>query len=124
MSHSITHWTTKKMKDLIIPIDAFYISDRENWHPKEIENGDGTVSLSSCESEGVTGVKEKGNLFVHSIDTYGEGSGTFFNDILIPALQQSTGTLEAVNIWEGCEIERITVRDGSFISEMIDIKTI
>lgn len=116
MSHNITHWTTKRMKDLIIPIDAFYISDREN--------GDGTVSISSCESEGVTGAKEGEFLLVKSVDIYGEGSGAFLYDILIPALRQSTGTLEAVNIWEGYEIERITVSGGSVDTETIDIKTI
>lgn len=37
MSYNITTWKTKKMDNLVIPIDALYMTDREDWIPEKPE---------------------------------------------------------------------------------------
>jgi hypothetical protein len=52
-------------------------------------------------------------LAVDAVDVNGEGSGTIWHDHLLGALEESTGTLEAVMIWEGGDsISRVLVVDG------------
>jgi len=53
-----------------------------------------------CEQE-ITGVLVDSNFTVTEFDMIGEGSGTFWEWILEPALKESTGILEATLVWEG-----------------------
>ena len=55
-------------------------------------------------------------------DMSGEGSGTFYNWILKPALKQSEGILEAVLIWEGGDsIQWLTVKAGKVTERDIEL---
>lgn len=102
MSYNIDSWKTKKLENLIIPKSAFFKHTRADWHPEIKLNPDTyEVTLSGgCEQE-IKGVLKDGQIFVKEFDMSGEGSGTFYDWILVPALEESTGILEAVLIWEG-----------------------
>lgn len=122
MSYNIDRWKTKKLNDLKIPLQAFYKHPRTDWHPVGVADETGLLKLRcGCEQE-ILGVVKDGILEVASFDMHGEGSGTFYNWILEPALKESTGELEAVLVWEGGDsILRLTVKDGKVASEDVDL---
>jgi len=130
MSYNISDWKTKRLENLVIPMKAFYIYDRKDWHPTfefTIEGNDVEVArLQDFEFvlEGIVKgeTEETAILKVSDIDITGEGSGTFMSWILVPALKQSTGILEAVLIWEGGDsITRLSFNDGEFTEEEIEL---
>lgn len=126
MSYNIDTWKTKKLENLVIPMAAFFKHPRKDWHP-EVRyasplTADNEVVIScGCEQE-ITGTIKDGLLAVTKFDMSGEGSGTFYGWILKPALEESTGRLEAVLIWEGGDsINRLIVSDGKISEEGIDL---
>jgi hypothetical protein len=124
MSYNIDKWKTKKLGGLSIPLEAFYRHERTDWHPKAIINSptSNVVMLECGCGQRIVGALENGFLLVHEFDMAGEGSGTFYNWILEPALKESKGTLEAVLVWEGGDsINRLTVKDGKVTSAEIDL---
>jgi hypothetical protein len=121
MSYNIDNWKTKKLEGLVIPLDAFFIHEREDWHPKLIFGQYGDTLNCGCEQE-IKGFLKGGNFHVGEFNMSGEGSGTFYNWILEPALTQSTGKLDATLIWEGGDsVTRLTVINGELKSENIDL---
>jgi hypothetical protein len=126
MGYDISNWKTKKLEGLTIPLTAFYKHERQDWHPKQtvVEmTGDGVAVILECGCEQeIKGVAKNGLLAVTEIEMSGEGSGTFFEWILKPALEESTGRLKAVLIWEcGDSITRLKVKDGAVNREEIEL---
>jgi len=121
MSYNCGVFNLKKIENFIIPVDSLFKSARSDWHPKRINNYDGSVTFSFGESE-LNGLI-KGKIFVcDNISCCGEGSGFFMNEILEPAFKDSTGTLIASLVWEGGDsINRLTVEDGNILWEDIEI---
>ena len=123
MSYNIDKWRTKKLENLVIPMGAFFIHERKDWHPKvetDSETNE-TILKCGCEQE-IKGAIQEGSFYVSEFQFYGDGSGTFYRWILIPALEQSKGILEAVLIWEGGDsISRLTVIDGEITDKEIDL---
>jgi hypothetical protein len=123
MSYNITTWKTKKIESLVIPIDSFYKYKDSSWHPDEpwrgcqpsedqirIEGGAEGFELSGTYLEPADG---KVAVAVRDIHLSGECSGTFYHNVLVPALEDSTGYLQSVLIWEGGDsITRLVVIDG------------
>lgn len=124
MSYDIDTWKTKKLDGLTIPLEAFYRHERKDWHPKAVINAaDSSLVMLDCGcGQEIKGELKDGVLYVTEFDMSGEGSGTFYNWILEPALKESKGTLEAVLVWEGGDsINRLRVKDGKVESEEIDL---
>lgn len=122
MSYNIDTWKTKKLENLVIPLDSFFVSDRTDWHPEKIFDEDGSICLSLSQGEGVSGKLIDGQIHVESIELRGEGSGTEMNLIVEPALKTSTGELIVSMIWEGGDsINKIIVKDGDVKWEDIEI---
>jgi hypothetical protein len=122
MSYNIDKWKTKRLDNLTIPLDAFFKHPRTDWHPKQCWHGTEDFKLESGGGQEIKGTLKDGHLTVTEIDMTGEGSGTFYNWILQPALEASKGTLEAVLVWEGGDsINRLIVEDGVVKSEDIDL---
>jgi hypothetical protein len=125
MSYNIDRWKTKKLEGLTIPLAAFYKHPRKDWHPKQPILTDpeaGAVELRCGCEQHIKGVLKDGRLMVTEFDMTGEGSGTFYRDILEPALKESVGTLEAVLIWEGGDsVNRLMVKDGKVETEDIEL---
>ena len=97
MSYNITSWKTKKLDGFKIPTDYYLSCLRAcSGHPE------GSIM-------GIPG--HGGFLEVSKISMYGEGSGTFYDEVLVPTLERSIGILEAVLVWED-EIKILKVRDG------------
>ena len=123
MSYNIDNWKTKKLENLVIPISAFFIHERKDWHPKietNIETNE-TILKCGCEQE-IKGTIRDGEFHVSDFEFYGEGSGTFYDWILEPALEESTGTLKAVLIWEGGDsITRLKVENGNVESSEVEL---
>lgn len=127
MSYNISYWKTKKLENLIIPLKAFYIHERKDWHPnqpKVLSTDEMGIKVSvDCADGHIVAFLKDGNLHVKEIIVYGEGSGTFVSWILNPALEQSSGELEAVLIWEGGDsITKFEVKDGVAKQEDIEFK--
>lgn len=124
MSYNVDKWKTKKLDQLRIPWSSFFKHERKDWHPKFEDVDDGTLDITNFEFT-LTGRRlgDDGDIFeVDEIDIHGEGSGTFINWILEPALEDSTGELIAVRIWEGGDsVDRLTVKDGELSSEEVEL---
>jgi len=126
MSYNIDTWKTKKLNDLFIPIEAFYRHSRNDWHPKRPQIIDAetneAVMECGCEQSIKGHLSQDGQIQVTELQMAGEGSGTFYHWILEPALQESTGELEAVLIWEGGDlITRLTVKDGQVRLDNVEL---
>lgn len=122
MSYNIDTFKIKKLENLEIPLSAFFEHERSDWHPEKEFDENGKLTLNcGCEQE-INGYVDNNILKVESMDMYGEGSGTFVNWILEPALKKSKGVLEASCVWEGGDsINKLIVHDGILKWEDIDI---
>lgn len=122
MSYNIDRWKTKKLDGLKIPIAAFFTHKRTDWHPR-LEMKDEKLAVLHCtQGKEILGTVENGILTIAQIELHGEGSGTFYNWILEPALKESTGELEAVLIWEsGDSVSRLVVKDGQISNEDVEL---
>ena len=125
MSYNIDTWKTKKLESLVIPLNALFIHERKDWHPSqpEIVNTETNEVLIECACElEIKATLKDGNLHITELEIYGEGSGSFMDWILEPALEQSTGKLEAVLVWEGGDsITRLTVNNGELKHENVEL---
>ena len=128
MSYNIDTWKTKKLDSLAIPLSAFYAHERKDFHPRTIiniqegEGGDYSIILEASEGKGIHGLLVDGVVRVETIEIRGEFSGTMYREVLIPALEKSTGELEAVLIWEGGDsVTRLAVKDGHIIDTDIEL---
>lgn len=122
MSYNIDRWKTKKLDNLIIPLAAFSKHSRKDWHPRVSSDINAKeVTLECGCGQEIVGLLVDGQLHVIKLDMAGEGSGTFFNWILEPALKESRGQLEAVLVWEGGDsITKLTVDNG--VVEQSDVE--
>lgn len=121
MSYNVDTWKTKQLNRLRIPLASFFKHARKDWHPEKEFDQAGHLTLICCESE-IKGTIENDILTVDSIKCAGEGSGTFIDWILNPALADSTGELVATCVWEGGDtINRLTVTDGKVDWEDIEL---
>ena len=119
--YNITNWKPKQLNNLIISIDQLrpHIEDTLKY-PEEDE--DIVRFVSSALDYSIIGKISDDKILVSELILYGEGSGTIFHRILIPALRKSTGELEAVIVWEGGdEITRLTVKDGKVNEDLIEL---
>jgi hypothetical protein len=125
MSYNIDTWKTKRLDNLVIPLEAFYKHARADWHPRQpviIDALRNEVSLACGCEQAIWGVLHDGQLTITKFEMAGEGSGTFYNWILEPALRESKGTLEAVLIWEGGDaVQRLSVCDGIVDDDDVDL---
>lgn len=106
MSYNVTNWTTKRIKNLVIPFSALYNKDvvRKDWLPEQPKiNPDTQEIVITCgcgqEIKGTFADETKSAVRVTEFDMHGEGSGSFWHECLRQALEKSTGTLEAVIIY-------------------------
>ena len=122
MSYNIDTFKIKRLENLEIPLSAFFEHRRSDWHPeRELDENGKLTLLCGCDQE-IVGTVENGILKVESMDMYGEGSGTFVNWILEPALKKSKGILEASCVWEGGDrINKLIVNNGNVEWKNIEI---
>lgn len=119
MSYNIDSWKTKKINNLVIPIKAFekYIK----IEPK-ITNIDTNEILIEIGEGVITGNLKDKEIHVKKILIRGEGSGHIMNDIIQPVLEESTGELEAILIWEsGDSITKETLINGKYKSTIHEL---
>lgn len=124
MSYNISSWKTKKLNNLQIPVEEFFTHERIDWRPvfNKDESGKDVINNKFNDCGGIKGEIKDGVFFVEKIDLSGEGSGTFFEWILEPALEKSSGELEAILIWEGGDsVSRLVVTDGDYNHEDIEL---
>ena len=122
MSYNCDTWKTKELVDLRIPVDSLFKHERADWHPTKKDADDGSVSFSIMDGSRIVGRIEGGLLWVSSIESCGEGSGTALHWIIEPALADSSGKLVAVRVWEGGDsIDCLIVSDGNVRSEAVEL---
>lgn len=133
MSYNISQWKTKRIDNLVIPFSALYNESlHKDWLPEKpiiavSENGDFVLNIECGCGQEILGlaIKEGGSIIaiqVTAFDMSGEGSGTFWHEVLERALRKSTGLLEVVRVWEdGDYIDRLLVEDGVVTEEKIEL---
>jgi len=131
MDYNISTWKTKRIDNLAIPMEALYHIDvdliKRGYAPKApvVMQQDRAVQvLVIYLGDGfINGVEHYDYmLYVTDIDLTGEASGTVYYEVLLPALHQSTGELEAVLIWEGGDyISRLIVKDGEVTESEVEL---
>jgi len=117
MSYNIDTWRTKKIEAFTIPMVAFLVDGFD-------------IRMTGTTSVQITGGSEmfrikgqlvSGSVVVDEIHNEGEGSG-HFADTLRCVLEESTGYLEAVLVWEGGDsITRLIVKDGEVTEVEIEL---
>lgn len=126
MSYNVTTWRTKRLHDFSIPFDALRYREpyaSRGFHvTRHIDDATtGRVTVKDMESE-MSGVLRGVDMFVDHIDVCGEGSGIFYEAVLLPALEKSAGRLDAVIIWEGGDcITRLRVDAGCVQEEAVEL---
>ena len=120
MSYNIDTWQTKKIKDLKIPLNAFKLSNRKDWHPEIkimepliLPEGIPVIMRAGEDFGGIKGFMDSDHkiLTVTYIYITGEGSGGFMHYVMEEAL-----------IWEGGDsITRLIVKDGELTEEDIEL---
>lgn len=124
MSFNISRFKLKEFKNLRIPVEALFPKGAENYHPERVNNDDGSTEFILSPGGGLAGViDDEGYLNVNDVgDITDDGSGYVMEDILIPALKQSTGAIVFTLIWESGEhIESIVVNNGDIHRITIDV---
>ena len=117
MSYNIDTFKVKKLENLKIKVSN--ISGRYIEHSYDDETG--VTEFSENECLYISGKARDGILSVQSIECYGEGSGSFVNEVLEDAMAGSTGTLIASCVWEGGDsINQLRVENGKV--EWVDIE--
>lgn len=129
MSYNIDTWKTKECTDLKILRTALYdlnadlTRGRWNLKPPVVNIDDGSFVINS-EPLHMSGFMKPNDpyFYVSEINLSNEGSGTFYHNILLPALKQSTGRLIATLVWEGGDsITKITAINGVILEEKIEL---
>jgi len=117
MSYNISSWKTKRLEQLVIPLKS--LSENAELTIKGEET---IITVPLSEGRGVVGILADKNLLVREINLYGEFSGSDYRYVLLPALRESMGFLEAVLIWERSDsITRLTVKDGEVVEENVEL---
>lgn len=121
MSYNITTWNVKTLDGLAIPVNA--LCDGDYFKAPVLDTKTGAFSIYGMDGTYIKGaIKGDGYIHVTEIQCYGEGSGSTYRKVLLPALEQSVGTLIVSCVWEGGDdLSRLTVRDGVVTEEEIDI---
>lgn len=121
MSYNIDTFILKELRDVSFPVSALYTYHRSQFHPERTNNYDGTVRFGDEEGAALTGTIKDDVFYMTDIECTGEGSGSFMDYILEPALKQSKGVLRASCVWEGGDsINKLLVEDGEV--DWIDIE--
>lgn len=122
MSYDVDTWKVKKLKNLAIPVDGFFVHPRKDWHPEKSVQILDQVEYSCFDSISIVGTEKGGMLYVSLIECSGEGSGTFLDWILEPALKHSTGELIVVRVWEGGDsIDKLIVKNGVLKTKKVEL---
>ncbi len=123
MSYNITTFKLKKLENLIVPIAEFFTHEREDYHPKRVNEDDGSVTLWVSAAGSIKGDLIGDMLYITDVDDItDEFSGTSMGDVIVPALKKSTGVMEAVCVWEGGDdITRIKFINGVYTEESIEL---
>ena len=112
MSNNIDTWKTKEIKNLQIPLSAFFLHERKDFHPQIQKNENGKTIVDFGDDE-IKGVENNGIITVEEISFSGDFSGINYNEILKPALEKSKGILTVVTVWEGGDsIYSLEFKDG------------
>ena len=123
MSYNISSVKVQMLDNLQISLSDLYTTDRKDWlpaQPKILDAATMRVSIEGGGGQTIKGILKDGVIFVDELNLSGEGSGTYMHEVIIPALQKSTGIFEAILIWEGGDtVERFTVTDGTVEEENV-----
>jgi hypothetical protein len=125
MSYNIDTCKIKKLKNLVIPMQSFYTSERTDWHPDraKILNTETMECEIECGCEqSIKGILKNDHLHVSELNITGEGSGSFKYYVLDHALKSSKGVLEASLIWEGGDsVTSLSLIDGVLVEKDIEL---
>lgn len=118
MSYNIDSWKTRKIENLVIPVSALMTEGIRIT----IEAVNHVTVRGDAEGFSIKGILKPDSLIeVNYVSNYGEFSGNFM-EVVEEILRKSTGTLEAVLIWEGGDsVEKLTVVDGNITRKEIDL---
>jgi hypothetical protein len=124
MSYNITSVKRIKIDELYLKLSSIYDEKFGDWMPEKGEYDPKTDKMTiscGCEQE-ITGQIVGNEFKVSEMYLSGEGSGTFWRDVMATILKTSRGKFSATFIWEGGDsVERITVEDGVITVKEVDL---
>lgn len=112
------------LKDFRIKLESLYVSERQDWHPEapKLNVKTGKFSIECGCGQEIIGNIIDGWIHVEEMDLSGEGSGTFWREIMTKAIESSKGEMSATFIWEGGDhIEKIIVKDGIITEKEVEL---
>ena len=118
MSYNITSWKTKEISNLLIPLDSI----------KDLPYTDIEFDGTSIKADGLSeGFELEGNIIdnniieVTEIKTAYDSSGSTW-ELFLKMLEKSSGTLIALQIWEGGDsLTKLIVNNGEVIEEPFEL---
>ena len=113
-----------KVKTCILTINQTDLESviQEYHEPREYNKPDsnGGPWLLVVGEGAIEGTAKNGVMTITSIECFGEGSGGDWLDVVVPILSKTTGTFEAILIWErGDTIERVKVTNGKMTKKEV-----
>jgi hypothetical protein len=118
MSYNVTDFTIKKMENLTLPLAELNRLAERQPHI-DVSTNVLTYDEFGLECMEIIGTRENDRLIVFRLMYFGEGSGWWW-DNFEGLLQQSTGYLRALVVWEGGDtVEYITVTNGAIERETL-----
>lgn len=122
MSYNIDTWKTKALEDFSLPLAALYADTRGYLVKPRLDPKTGAYRIAGMDGTVIGGTITDDRLTITAITVHGEGSGTTFFDILLPAFAQSSGTLRATLVWEGGDsITRLSVVAGVVVHDEVEL---
>jgi len=123
MGYNIDTVRVKKLENFIIPLKSLYESERKDWLPKQpvikdFETNEVQISMGCGQT--IEGILKDGNIHVSKMNISGEGSGSLMEIVLKNSFEKSSGSFEAVLIWEeGDSIECFKINEGIIVRENV-----
>ena len=114
MSYNVTGFAIKKLDSFTLPVDTM-----TDMSEDDVTIKDGVLTFNSFPVEGmnIVGTLDGERLNISDLSYYGEYSGTYWDDFE-ELLNQSTGTLRALIVWEGGDtVEIVTIENGVITRE-------
>ena len=121
MSYNIDTWKVKELDRLVIPVKAL-CEGNDYFNAPELNIETGMFTINGMDGTYLNGRIDSDMFHVAEIQCRGEGSGSTYRNVLLPALEQSGGALIVACVWEGGDsLSKLIVTDGKVTEEDIEL---
>lgn len=121
MSYNVTTFNVKETNNFRISI-IDVLSNKALHHYNFALQFDGDFKLCCSESTITLSGETNGEFNITDMSIMGESSGYIFEDVVVPLLKKTKGTMKSMIVWEGGDsVEKIEVDNGTVRRDEITI---